>query len=116
MMEESNIIQPAMSDNAIVKLIGSFIKHHRLNQNKTQSQLANDAGINRSTLFEFEQGRGGNLIILIQLLRALNQLHTLKQFEVHLELSTIQLATLAQAKRKRASGIKKTNRNPKSDW
>lgn len=116
-MDKTNIIRPAMSNNAILEIMGSFIRHHRLNQNKTQSQLANDAGINRSTLFEFEQGRGGNLISLIQLLRALNQLHALDQFEVQQnELSPIQLAELAQAKRKRASRIKKTNKIPKSDW
>ena len=31
----------SMSDKALGKEIGEFIKHHRLMQNKTQSQIAN---------------------------------------------------------------------------
>ncbi len=116
-MEKTNINWAAMSGTAIVEAIGAFIKHHRLEQNKTQGQLAIDAGINRSTLIEFEQGMRCNFITLIQLLRALNLLYVLQNFEVQRQLSPIQLASLEQAKRKRASGIKKEGKSrPKSDW
>lgn len=113
-MEKTDI--NSLSDSAIAELIGTFIKHHRLEQNKTQSQLSWEAGINRSTLAEFEKGMGGNLMTLIQLLRALNLLYVLKQFEVHMQLSPIQLAELEQNKRKRASKAKKSGTNPSSDW
>ena len=36
--------------------VGAFIKHHRLDQNKTQDVLANEAGISRSTLRLLERG------------------------------------------------------------
>jgi DNA-binding XRE family transcriptional regulator len=115
MTVKSNIFN--LSDAAIVELIGAFIKHHRLEQNKTQSQLAWEAGINRSTLVEFEKGGSGNLMTFIQLLRALNQLHVLNQFEVHLQLSPIQMAELELKQRKRASKAKKTGNKPAStDW
>lgn len=104
-----------MSDSAIIATIGTFIKHNRLEQNKTQEQLAKDAGINRSTLVEFEKGKRINIITFIQLLRALNLLNLLKQFQVKLQISPIQLAELEQAKRKRASKAK-TGNKPKSDW
>ena len=53
----------------------------------------------------------------IQLLRALNLLHVLKQFEVHLQPSPIQMAELELKQRKRASKAKKTGNKPAStDW
>lgn len=113
-MEKSDI--NSLSDTALIEYIGAFIKHHRLEQNKTQSQLAWEAGINRSTLAEFEKGMGGNLMTLVQLLRALNLLYVLKQFEVQMQLSPIQLAELEQNKRKRASKAKKSSTKPSSDW
>lgn len=113
-MEKTDI--NSLSDTALIEHIGAFIKHHRLEQNKTQSQLAWEAGINRSTLAEFEKGMGGNLMTLIQLLRALNLLYVLKQFEVQIQLSPIQLAELEQNKRKRASKAKKSSTKPSSDW
>ena len=105
-----------MSDNAIVGTIGTFIKHHRLEQNKTQSQLAEEAGINRSTLVEFEKGMRSNIITFIQLLRALNLLHVMEQFKITTQISPIQLAEMEQAKRKRATKTKKTSKKTKSNW
>jgi transcriptional regulator with XRE-family HTH domain len=40
----------------IVEAIGAFLKHKRLNQNKTQAQIAEDAGLNRWTLSQIENG------------------------------------------------------------
>ena len=102
-MDKTNINNTGMSDNAIAQRLGLFIKHHRLDQNKTQSQLAKEAGMNRSTVFEFEHGRGGNLVSFIQLLRSLNQLSLLEQFEITQQISPLQLAEMEHAKRKRAS-------------
>lgn len=115
-MDKTNINISAMSDNAILETISAFIKHHRLDQNKTQTQLAAEAGINRSTLVEFEKGQRANMITFIQLLRALNLLQVLKQFEVQQQLSPIQLAELEQSKRKRASKTKIVLKKTKSNW
>ncbi len=115
-MDKANKHINAMSDNAIVETISAFIKHHRLEQNKTQSQLATEAGINRSTLVEFEKGKRANIITFIQLLRALDLLHVLKEFEIQQQLSPIQLAELEQAKRKRASKTKTSTKRTQSDW
>ena len=105
-----------MSDNAIVAALGSFIKHNRLEQNKTQRLLAEEAGINRSTLVQFEKGTHANILTFIQLLRALNLLHVLESFEATLQISPMQLAKMQQAKRKRAGKTKKTIKKQKSDW
>ena len=105
-----------MSDPAIVKTIGAFVRHHRMEQNKTQNDLAQEAGVNRSTLSDFENGTRVNIITFIQLLRALNLLHVLEQFKIQQQLSPIQLAKMDQAKRKRASKNRIGKKKNKSDW
>jgi transcriptional regulator with XRE-family HTH domain len=116
MIDNSNINWKAMSDASILRVVGEFIKHHRLEQNKTQVQLAKEAGINRSTLSEVEKGNRSTLLTLIQLLRVLNQLHILNLFQVQKQLSPIELAKLESRKRKRASRIKSNKKKNQSDW
>jgi transcriptional regulator with XRE-family HTH domain len=116
MMDITNKQWSAMSDTALMKNIGSFIRHHCLEQNKTQSLLAEEAGINRSTLSQFENGLSSNLITFIQLMRELKLLPVLQVFEVKQQVSPIQLAKLEQSKRIRASRKSKNGFNPESDW
>lgn len=93
-----------MSDKALVGQIGDFVKHHRMDQNKTQEVLANAAGISRSTLSLLEQGETVTLATLIQVLRVLDQLQVMDAFVVQQTVSPLALAKLARDKRKRASG------------
>lgn len=118
MTEISYINIQAASDTALMRVLGAFIKHHRVQQNKSQGQLAKDAGIARSTLSLFENGENTSLLVFIQLLRALKLLNMLQQFEEKQELSPLQLAKLEQSKRTRASRKKPEDKNPepKSDW
>ncbi len=93
-----------MSDKALVGQIGDFVKHHRMDQNKTQEVLANAAGISRSTLSLLEQGETVTVATLIQVLRVLDQLQVMDSFEVQETISPLALAKLEREKRKRASG------------
>jgi transcriptional regulator with XRE-family HTH domain len=93
-----------MSDKALVQQIGTFVKHHRMEQNKTQAILANAAGISRSTLSLLERGEAVTLATLIQVLRILDVLHILDAFVVHQTISPLALAKIEKEKRKRASG------------
>jgi transcriptional regulator with XRE-family HTH domain len=93
----------SMSDKALIEQIGAFIKHHRLRQNKTQSEVADEAGISRSTLSLLERGETVTLLTLIQVLRVLDQLHIMDAFRVEEKVSPIALAKLEKEKRKRAS-------------
>ncbi len=116
-MEKSIINWYAMSNPAILQLVGSFIQQARLQQNKTQQDIATAAGVNRSTIVQIENGSGGTLLSFIQILRALEQLQLFQSFEVRQQLSPLQLAKIDQMKRKRASG--KTSikiEKDKSDW
>ncbi|OFX41928.1 MAG: hypothetical protein A2X08_01840 [Bacteroidetes bacterium GWA2_32_17] len=106
----------AMSDAALVKTIGAFIKHQRLEQNKTQVQLAKESGINRETLSLFENGVSGNFITFIRILRSLNLLYMLQDFQIKQQISPLQLLKLEQTKRKRAKSTTNKKEKPKSDW
>jgi transcriptional regulator with XRE-family HTH domain len=107
----------AMSDPAILGILGNFIQQTRLQQNKTQQQVAVAAGINRSTIVQIENGGGGTLLSFIQILRALEQLPLFQHFEARRQLSPLQLAKIDQKKRQRASNKKNAIiAKPKSDW
>lgn len=106
----------AKSDTAIHKELGHFIKQTRLKQNKTQSQVSQEAAISRSTLSQIENGIGGTLVSFIQILRVLNQLHLFSYFQVQSQISPLQLAKLEQGMRERAHTKGKKNQKPESDW
>ena len=93
----------ANSDKAILALMGGWIKETRLRQNKTQQELADAAGINRSTLIQMESGAGGGLLTFVQILRALDQLYLFKNFEITDQISPLLLAKMQRKKRKRAT-------------
>ena len=108
----------AMSDPALLEMLGTFIRETRLQQNKTQQQVATAAGVNRSTVVQIENGGGGTLLSLVQILRGLGQLSLFQNFEVKQpQLSPPQLAKLEQNRRQRASRKKEDiTENSKSDW
>jgi len=108
---------PSMSDKALVGYIGSFVKHHRMEQNKTQEELATAAGISRSTLSLLERGETVTVTTLIQVLRVLDQLSVLNAFEVRKTISPLALAKLQKEKRQRArSKSMKDENKENTDW
>jgi len=108
-----------LSDDAIITKIGNFVKKERLNQNITQQKLADNAGINRTTLSELESGRRCNLITLIQVLRILNMLQLLDVFDYKKPVSPMLLAEMdAKYQIKARVRIKTTSSETKkkSNW
>ena len=103
MMENANNNWVSMTDSALIGVIGSYIKHRRLEQEKTQEQTAHDAGVNRSTLVQIENGESITLSSLIQILRALDLLHLMDSFTIEDKISPIQYAKLQEKRRQRAS-------------
>ena len=104
MTDLSYTIWNSMSDHALAQHIGVFIRHHRMEQNKTQDTLAKAAGISRSTLSLLERGQTVTLATFIQVLRVLDQLQVMENFNVSQTMSPLELAKMEQNKRKRASG------------
>ena len=105
----------SMSDKALAEHIGSFVRHQRMEQDKTQDTLASEAGISRSTLSLLERGGIVTLATLIQVLRVLDQLQVMSAYEVQESISPLVLAKLQKEKRNRARG-KKEDKTDVSDW
>ncbi|MEA3446860.1 MAG: helix-turn-helix transcriptional regulator [Bacteroidota bacterium] len=117
MTDKSYAEYASMSDKALLEYIGSFIRHHRLEQNRTQADLATQAGISRSTLSLLERGEPVTITTLIRVLRVLDQLSVLRVFEINETLSPLALAKLQKEKRQRARGeIKPDKNNETTDW
>lgn len=108
----------SMSDKALSEHIGAFVRHHRMEQNKTQDELASAAGISRSTLSLLERGEAVTLTTLIQVLRVLDQLKIMTAFEISETLSPLALARLQRDKRQRATGNpgKKNAASENREW
>jgi len=116
-MEKTNKDWVSMTDSALIAVVGSYIKHQRLEQNKTQEQTANEAGVNRSTLVQIEHGESITLSSLMQILRALDLLHVIDNFIIEDKISPIQYAKLQEKKRKRArSNQTAADLNKDSEW
>jgi len=92
-----------MSDNAIVSELGGRIKRQRLLMNYSQQDLAERAGIGKSTLQKLEYGSSATILTVIQVLRALRQLDALDNFIPEPGISPIELQKLNGKMRERAS-------------
>jgi transcriptional regulator with XRE-family HTH domain len=122
MTEKSYMNWTSMSDQKLSEQIGAYVKHHRLDQNKTQEELAYAAGISRSTLGLLERGQSVTLGTFIQVLRVLGLLHVMDFFKIDNAISPMALAKMEQEKRQRSRPVKKILRNKKKpsnkkyDW
>lgn len=114
MTDKSYMEWQAMSDKSLMEIIGKFIQSHRLNQNKSQDQVAAAAGISRSTLSLLERGEKVRIDSLIQVLRVLDLLYIMDIFKIQDQISPIEYAKLKKKQRKQASP-KKTNNTNKKD-
>lgn len=97
-----------MSDEAILKELGDRLKQERLNQNLSQDELAEAAGLGRRTITNIENGHGGTLTTFVGMLRALDKLNHLDLFLPPNTISPIALADNNGLYRQRATGKRKT--------
>lgn len=97
---------PAISDAAIIKDIGTFIKQKRAEQNLTQAELSERAAMNRSTL---------SLINLIKILRMLDLLYVFAEFRYEPVISPMLLAK-ADEKMRNSAARNKNQSNTGADW
>jgi transcriptional regulator with XRE-family HTH domain len=117
MNEKSYIKWEAMSDKSLMGTIGRFIQSNRLNQNKSQDQVASAAGISRSTLSLLERGEKVRIDSFIQVLRVLDLLYVMDVFKIQDQISPIEYARLKKKQRKQASPRKEKNSDKnESGW
>lgn len=112
-MVKANINYTQMSDGAIVAQIGRFIKHTRVQQSKTQAELAEISGLNRWTISQIENGESITLSSLIQILRALDCLYILEAFNYADEISPLEYAKLKKRQTKERVRKKGRDKNDK---
>lgn len=103
MNEKYDIDYNALSDDRLLKMVGEFIKFHRIERNIEQSVLAKNAGISRSTLSLMENGKSVNFSSIIRVLRVLDLLHIFDAFKVENVVSPMAMFKMQQKRRKRAS-------------
>ncbi|OJU75163.1 MAG: transcriptional regulator [Bacteroidetes bacterium 47-18] len=93
----------ALSDVAIMKMIGTFIQDRRIASNLTQEETAGRAAMSRSTLSLAERGESTTVANLLKILRVLDCLYVLEPFRSRETISPIRLAQEEEKRRKRAS-------------
>lgn len=117
-------IDSSLTDQTLLKLIGERLAQRRLDQNLTQAQLAEQAGLGVRTVQRLELGEAATQ--LSGFVRVCRALGIIEHFDVLLpEPAASPMAQLAQFKRtgrprKRASGRKParqpTARDPQKKW
>lgn len=95
----------ALTDNALLQMIGKRLKEERLAQNIPQQELAKMSGVSQPTISAMEKGRNASLMSLIALLRALNRLDMLNELTKEKPISPIAYSEMLRKaqSRKRAS-------------
>jgi transcriptional regulator with XRE-family HTH domain len=96
-------IEARLSDKAIIEELGKRLLRHRLNQNLTQQELADEAGAGVNTVYRLEQGHSTQLSNLIRILRSLGLAGNLDALVPESPPSPIEQAKLKKDERKRAS-------------
>ena len=91
----------AMSDKAIMEKLGIALKKHRMEKGMTQSEVADEAGISRSTLSLLERGETVTISTLVRILRVLDQLQILSSFIPEEPFSPMQIALQERKERYR---------------
>ncbi|ELX8378014.1 helix-turn-helix transcriptional regulator [Providencia vermicola] len=100
---------------ALAEQLGERLKQARLNQNLTQSEVAEFAGVARKTVINAEKGKA-QLDIFIAIMQALNLTDQLDLFLPRQPISPLQLAKLQGKKRQRASGQRQENKEEHLEW
>jgi transcriptional regulator with XRE-family HTH domain len=96
-----------LTDAAILAMLGERLARRRIEAGFTQAELADRAGIGKRTLERVEAGRGGELVTLIRVLRALNLAEGFDQLIPEWPPSPIEQLKLRGKQRKRASHPKR---------
>lgn len=92
-----------LSDDAVLKEMGLRIARYRLNQDKTQAALAQEAGVSNRTMARVEHGDSIQASSLIRILRALQLLENLDTLIPEPAVSPVQQLKMQGRQRQRAS-------------
>lgn len=94
------------SDNSLLRGLGERLRRARLRRNLSQKQLADRAGIDRTTISQYERGASTSTMTLVQVLRALEMLEEWDSFLPEPGPSPLDLARRQGKRRQRATGTR----------
>ena len=80
-----------MTNEALLQYVGKQMRQMRINAQLSQQQLADRAGVSRSTITQVENGKGIKLEPMVAMLRVLNKLELLNSFETQAMTSALLL-------------------------
>ena len=95
-------IRSTDTTDEVLREIGARLRSFRLQQNVTQAELAEAAGVGAATIKRTEAGENPRLATLVKVLRALGRLETMDSFLPEPLISPIQVADQRRIGRKRA--------------
>jgi transcriptional regulator with XRE-family HTH domain len=116
MLLTTNLNRKKLGDKAIIQEIGAAIKAIRLQLNLTQDQVAERAGLDRTTVVQLEKGRSATLLTLIQILRVLDKLDALDGLQAESPISPLDMANMLEKTRQRASRAPRKPKRNKAPW
>ena len=90
-----------LTDDAIMRQIGSKLKELRIIKGMKQTELSQASGVSVFTISAVENGKSTSLLTIIQILRALENLDYLNQFFQQQEMSPIAYAKLMEKNRRK---------------
>ena len=96
-------LQAALTDAAVLEVLGQRLARHRIEAGLTQADLAEQAGIGKRTLERIEAGRGAELTNFIRVLRVLDRLEGLDRLLPELPPSPIAQLKLRGKQRQRVT-------------
>ena len=94
-----------MTNGSILKTLGERIKEYRIRRNMQQTELAEQAGVNISTIVRMEKGSNVMIDSYIRVLRVMDMLDNLDEFIPEPPRSPLLMKKLMGKKKQR---IKKT--------
>lgn len=107
MSENSDIY--LYSDKSLMEQIGRYVKQQRIQKGLTQTELAAQAAMSRSTLSLMERGENIVLLNLIKVLRVLDLLYVFSAFKTPTIISPFVLAEAERKQRKRVRNKNSTD-------
>ncbi len=105
-----------LTDQAILLEIGQRLAQRRVDSDLTQSELARQAGVGRSTVERLEAGHSTQMSSFIRVLRVLNLLEAFFKLFPKPGLHPMDLVKAQGKIRQRASSRRKRAQKPASDW
>lgn len=105
-----------MTDEALLAELGERLARHRLNADRTQADLAREAGVSKRTVKRIEAGESVQLTSWLRVLRALGLLSNLEHLIPARGVRPLEELRRERGQRRRASGKRAATRAEPWSW